>query len=161
MIHIPSHRGFTLIETLIATMLLVTALAGLAELFALSVRSARESGRSAAALRAAQAKLESLRALHFGYDALGATATDAGLDPSPLTSLTNNTDRYADWVDTSGRALATEHGAAMVRRWRIMSIAAGDPEAIAIDVCVYPVPAAGRAPHEADACLATIRVRQP
>jgi prepilin-type N-terminal cleavage/methylation domain-containing protein len=161
MTYIPSHRGFTLIETLIATTLLVTALAGLAELFALSIRSARESGRSAAALRAAQAKLESLRALAFGYDALGMSVTDARLAASPLTSLTTDTDRYVDWVDASGVVLPSHHGAALVRRWRITSIDADDPEAIAIDVCVYAMPAADRGPHQADACLATIRVRQP
>ena len=158
---IPSHRGFTLIETLIATTLLVTALAGLAELFALSVRSARESGQSAAALRAAQAKLESLRALRFGYDDFGASVTDARLAASPLASLSSDTDRYVDWVAPSGSVLPNADGAAFVRRWRIMPVALDEPEAIAIDVCVYTLPAAGRAPQQADACLATIRVRQP
>ena len=161
MARISSNGGFTLIETLIATTLLVTALAGLAELFALSVRSAHESGRSAAALRAAQAKLESLRALRFGYDELGARITDARLDPSPVTSLATDTDRYVDWVDGFGGVLPGVDGAELVRRWRIARIAADEPEAIAIDVCVFTVPAVGRGPLDADACLATIRVRQP
>ena len=158
---IPSHRGFTLIETLIATTLLVTALAGLAELFAMSIKSTRESGHSAAALRAAQAKIESLRSLRFGYDDLGATITDARLEPSPAMSLSSDAERYVDWSDASGAVLPDSSGAAFVRRWRIMRLAADEPEAIVIDVCVYIVPAEGRSPHEAEACLATVRVRQP
>ena len=38
-----SARGFTLVETLVATGVLVTAIAGLAQLFALSMRFTRDS----------------------------------------------------------------------------------------------------------------------
>ena len=48
-----------------------------------------------------------------------------------------------------------------VRRWRVTGIAADEPEAIAIDVCVYRLPGLNTQPAHADACLATIRVRQP
>ena len=154
-------RGFTLIETLIATTLLVTVLAGVAELVALSVRFARDSGQSGAALRAAQAKLESLCALRFGYDDLGASLTDPRLEPSSVTSLSSDTSGYVDWVDVSGAVQSIADGAEFVRRWRVVPIANDDPETIAIDVCVYTHPAGARAPHQADACLATVRVRQP
>lgn len=156
-----SPRGFTLIETLIATTLLVTVLAGLAELMATSMRLTRASGQSGAALRAAQAKLESLCALRFGYDDLGVSVTDSRLAPSSSTSLTIDTERYVDWLDASGAVRASADGAEFVRRWRITSIAADDPETIAVDVCVYAQPAEGRVPRQADACLATVRVRQP
>ena len=154
-------RGFTLVETLIATTLLVTVLAGLAELFAVSVRLTRQSGQSAAALRAAQSKLESLRALAFAYDDTGASVTDARLAPSPADSLLADAAGYVDWVDASGVIRAGADGAVFARRWRIATLTTDQPDAIGIDVCVYTIPAVGRGPGQAEACLATARVRQP
>ena len=156
-----STRGFTLVETLIATGLLVTAIAGLAQLFALSVRFTRDSGQFGVALAAAQDKLEALRALRFAYDEGGEIVTDARLTASPPASLSEDVPRYVDWLDASGAALNDATGADYVRRWRITAVAADEPEVIAIDVCVFKVSSANREPHDADACLATVRVRQP
>jgi type II secretory pathway pseudopilin PulG len=160
MTHRSSARGFTLVETLIATGVLVTAIAGLAQLFALSVRFTRDSGQFGAALVAAQDKLESLRSLNFTYDDNGNVITDPRLTPSPVTSLGENLPSYVDWLDSSG-AVVRERGAVFVRRWRISEISSDDPGAIAIDVCVFTTPAVNRYPIHADACLATVRVRQP
>lgn len=151
--------GFTLVETLIATAVLVTAIAGLAQLFALSLRFTRDSAQSGAALVAAQDKLESLRALRFGYDENGAALTDPRLQPSPPTSLSESVAAYADWLDDAG-TVVEETGASYARRWRITEVAV-DPAAIAIDVCVFRMPAINREPIHADACLVTARVRQP
>ena len=63
-----SARGFTLFETLVATGILVTALAGVAQLFVLGTHLTRGAGASGIALVAAQDKLESLRGLAFAYD---------------------------------------------------------------------------------------------
>lgn len=161
MTYTPCPRGFTLVETLIATGLLITAMAGLAQLFALSVRSTRDSGQFGVALAAAQDKLESLRALRFGYDEAGATVTDPRLRGTPVASLSGDVEGCVDWLDGSGAGLADAHGAAYVRRWRITTMASDEPEAIAIDVCVFDIRSADRDPHHADACLATLRVRQP
>jgi type II secretory pathway pseudopilin PulG len=160
MSHQSSARGFTLVETLVATGVLVTAVAGLAQLFALSVRFTRDSAQHGAALVAAQDKLESLRALRFTYDDSGATVTDPRLQPSPPTSLSENVDGFVDWLDEAGN-LAIESGASYARRWRITEIAADNPAAIAIDVCVFSMPVGDRDPVHADSCLATARVRQP
>lgn len=151
--------GFTLVETLIATGVLVTAIAGLAQLFALSLRFTRDSAQSGAALVAAQDKLETLRALRFGYDDSGAALTDPRLHPSPPGSLSENVAGYVDWLDDAGNVV-NEAGAAYARRWRITDIAA-DPARIAIDVCVFRMPALNRDATHADACLVTARVRQP
>ena len=151
-----SASGFTLVETLIATGVLVTAIAGLAQLFALSVRFTRDSAQFGAALVAAQDKLESLRALRFSYDDNGALLTDGRLQPSPPTSLSENVAGYVDWLDDAGNVVAAG-GASYVRRWRITPIATDDPAAIAIDVCVFGLPALNRE----QPCLATARVRQP
>jgi type II secretory pathway pseudopilin PulG len=160
MIHTPSKRGFTLLETLIATGLIVTAVAGLAQLFALSVRFTRDAGQFGVALVAAQDKLETLRSLTFGYDGSGEPITDPGLRPSGAATLAGDVERYVDWLDERGNVLGSPGGAAYVRRWRVSEVAVDDPEAIAIDVCVYRVPGVNSEPAHADACLATMRVRQ-
>lgn len=160
MTQLSSARGFTLVETLIATGMLVTAIAGLAQLFALSVRFTRDSSQYGAALVAAQDKLESLRSLRFTYDDNGNAVTDPRLAPSPSTSLSENSDAYADWLDDNARVVG-EDGAAYVRRWRITEILSDDPAAIALDVCVFDVSGINREPVHAAACLSTVRVRQP
>ena len=157
-----SVRGFTLLETLIATGLIVTAVAGLAQLFALSVRFTRDAGQFGVALVAAQDKLESLRSLAFGYDEGGGTLTDPALRVTPAHTLAGDVERYVDWLDERGSVVSSAAaGAAYVRRWRVSEIAIDEPEVIAIDVCVYRVPGVNAEPAHADACLATIRVRQP
>lgn len=155
------QRGFTLIETLIAAGLIVTAVAGLAQLFTLSVRFTRDAGQFGVALVAAQDKLEWLRSLAFGYDAAGVAVTDPVLDASPPGTLDADIDGHVDWLDDLGTARGIADGAAFVRRWRVSAIAADEPEAIAIDVCVFRLPGRNAQPAHADACLATIRVRQP
>lgn len=160
MTHRFASSGFTLVETLIATGVIVTAIAGLAQLFALSVRFTRDSAQFGLALVAAQDKLESLRSLRFTYDDNGAAVTDSGLRPSPARSLTENLGAYVDWLDETG-AVVAERDAALVRRWRVSEIASDEPAAVAIDVCVFEAVGANRDPDHAEACLSTVRVRQP
>jgi type II secretory pathway pseudopilin PulG len=151
-------RGFTLVETLVATSILVTALAGIAQLFVLGSHLTRRAGTSGIALIAAQDKLESLRGRAFTYDAAGAPATDSALEPSPSSSLAEDSDPYVDWLDQSGRP-SDPDDAVLTRRWRITSLGMTTPDAIAIEVCVFPFPS--RNARGADACLSTIRTRQP
>lgn len=153
-----SIRGFTLLETLVATGILITSLAGLAQLFVLSSQSARQAGVAGAALVAAQDKLEALRGRAFAYDSAGITVTDGALQPSPSDTLARDVAPYVDWLDASGVARSNAGSAVMVRRWRIARVDAETPEAITIEVCVSRVEVATR---WADACLSTIRTRQP
>jgi type II secretory pathway pseudopilin PulG len=155
-----SARGFTLLETLVATSILITSLAGVAQLFVLSSQFARRAGISGAALVAAQDKLEALRGRAFAYDSAGAAVTDAALLPSPPDTLAGNVAPYVDWLDPSGSARSNAESAVLVRRWRISRVDAVTPDAIAIEVCVYRVGADVGAGW-ADACLSTIRARQP
>ena len=155
-----STRGFTLFETLIATGILVTALAGVAQLFVLGDRLTRHAGASGMALVAAQDKLESLRGQAFTYDASGTTVTAAALQPSPSSALAEDVGPYVDWLDQDGQEVTNPDDALLVRRWRISSLGITTPDAIAIEVCVFRTPGAGE-PRSADACLATIRTRQP
>lgn len=158
-----SHDGFTLLETVVATGVLVTALAGIAQLFAASVRSTREAGVQSTALAAAQGKLETLRAFAFTFGPAGEPITHAALSSSPGLSLTEDTPGFADFLDHEGKAVAggEARGAAFTRRWRIVPIDQFVPEALAIEVCVYRWPADGLEPPAAEVCLATVRTRQP
>jgi type II secretory pathway pseudopilin PulG len=158
---ITSTRGFTLIETVVATGILVTALAGLAQLIVLSAHLTRQASQSGMALAAAQDKLESLRGQAFAFDAEGVPITSPGLQPSPVESLDHDRPPVVDWIDARGESLADVHGASYARRWRISTVAHAIPEAIAIEVCVFKAPATGVDARSADACLATIRTRQP
>lgn len=156
--------GFTLVETVVATGVLVTALAGLAQLFAVSARSAQDAGNQSAALTAAQGQIELLRSLVFSYGPAGEALTDAGLEPAGGGSIAEDTTGFVDYLDATGEPVDTgqaEHGAVWTRRWKMTPIDLFAPEALTIEVCVFPWPADGLAPLTARVCLATIRTRQP
>ncbi|MSO35976.1 MAG: hypothetical protein EXQ54_06055 [Acidobacteria bacterium] len=158
------NDGFTLIETVVATGVLVTALAGIAQLFALGVRSTRDTGSHGAALIAAQDQIEVLRSLPFGYGPVGGPVTDPGLASTAAQSLNDDTPGFVDFVNAAGAVVdinVAAHGAAFTRRWRVTPIDSFVPEAIAIEVCVFRRPADDLTPQTADACLATVRARQP
>jgi Tfp pilus assembly protein PilV len=159
-IHETSHDGFTLLETIIATGILVTAMAGIFQLVVFSVRSTREGGLHGAALTAAQDKLEHLRSLPFGYDPGGVPVTDDGLAPSSTQSLSEDSGGFVDFVDGEGRTSGSAAGV-FTRRWRITLVDQLAPEALTIEVCVFRSPADGLTPVSAEACLATVRARQP
>src|SRR6186997_2147895 len=114
-----SARGFTLIETLVATGILVTALAGVAQLFILGTHLTRQAGASGMALVAAQDKLESLRGQAFTYDADGVTVTAPALQPSPLDTLGEDIEPYVDWLDVDGTRQESADDAVWIRRWRV------------------------------------------
>ena len=155
-----SDRGFTLFETLVATSILVTALAGVAQLFILGTQLTRQAGRSGMALVAAQDKIESLRGQAFTYDTDGVAVTAPALQPSPPETLSADTEPYVDWLDMDGAQRDSADDAILIRRWRVSSLGATTPDAIAIEVCVFRVPGTAD-PRGADACLSTIRTRQP
>ena len=151
-----STRGFTLIETLVATGILVTALAGVAQLFVLGSHLTRQAGASGAALIAAQGRLERLLGQAFTYDPAGLAVTAPALEPSAESSLAEDLDPYVDWLDADGEPTDDAAAAVVSRRWRVTSLGATTPDAIAIEVCVFRFGASS-----ADVCLSTIRTRQP
>lgn len=157
--HSIDERGFTLFETLVATGILVTALAGIAQLFILSSQMTLRANAAGAALSAAQDKLEVLSGLAFDYDSAGNAVTDPRLQPSPEDSLDKDLAPYVDWIDPSGARSTTPDDAVFVRRWRVSPIA-GTPDSIAVEVCVFRMPA-GPTALSADVCLSTVRARQP
>jgi hypothetical protein len=141
--------GFSLVEALVAAGILVTILAGLAQLIAWNVNHASRSDRRSRARVAVQDKLERLRAMAWTVDLGGVTVSDPDLALSPSSALDASTN---GWVDEFQ---------GVVRRWAIESVDSGVPDAIAITVCAFPPPALHLSRRGADVCLSTVRVRQP
>lgn len=178
-----ADAGFSLIEVLIATILLATALVSLAELFAVATRSNVEARSVSYATLLAEQKIEELRALSWGFDASGLptsditsnTATDSptggtGLSPSPDTSLQENTDGYVDYVNQFGKklggGLTPPTGALYTRRWSVTPLPTNPNNTLIFQVLVTPIQdrgaadegAVGRLPKEAR--IVTVKSRK-
>jgi hypothetical protein len=86
---------------------------------------------------------------------------DPTLAPSPPGALDADAAGYADYLDRSGRPVDRSVEAPMFRRrWSITAVDGGEPDALAIEVCVSSVGGAGSA-ADAEVCLITVRTRQP
>lgn len=158
-----SDSGFTLIETVIATSLFVTLVAGLAELLVLSARFTSNSNRRGQAVIAAQAKIEDLRARRFGYNAAGDPITDPILAPSSPDTLHRDVAGYCEALASDAEVIPAgdQRGGSFSRRWAISRLDALNPDALAIEVCVFRKPANDAPLMAAEACVSTIRSRQP
>ena len=102
---IRSDTGVTLIEVLIATVILVVGLVGGAQLLALSIQMQQLAAETTDATRLASAKLEELMKLNFAADP-AIQITPVGLDP-----LTQNVPNYFD-VPVAG---------VYTRRWHVQA----------------------------------------
>src|SRR5687767_5969633 len=118
-----SSRGFSLVEVLISMGLLTAVSLGVAQLFALSTRANYIARGQTSTTAMAEQKMEQLRALTWGFDMTGtglpvsdtstnlaadpASATGAGLNPSPSDSLEQNTPGYVDFLDAHGTFVGT------------------------------------------------------
>jgi prepilin-type N-terminal cleavage/methylation domain-containing protein len=149
--------GFSLIEVMIAAVLLATSLTALAELFATSVRNNAVARYGTASAVLAAQKVEQLR-------------VPAALVPSGGNTLQVNTDGYMDYTDSSGAILGTDvttipDGTAYIRRWSIEPVQG--TTAVVIQVLVTrrrnrgaaDSGAVARAPEEAR--LVTVRRQGP
>jgi prepilin-type N-terminal cleavage/methylation domain-containing protein len=178
------ERGFTLLEVLIALLLVVVIASSVAALF-LGVMLATDNARhetSATAL--ASQKLEELRSLTWTFAgglAMSDTTTDLstspatsggqGLNNSPPGTLAASTPGYVDYLDARGRWVGTgpalPSAALYIRRWSIDALAA-DPDTLLIQVLVttarrdLAAAAAGgmRRRRHGDALIATLRTRR-
>lgn len=133
-----NERGFSLLETLVATTIMAVGLASLAQLFLISTRSNQSARLTTTASVLAQQKMEQLRGLTWGFDIIGLPLSDTtsnltvvpeqpqggpGLTPSPDGSLQNNTDGYCDFLDGRGQSLGggtiAPPNTVYVRRWSV------------------------------------------
>jgi len=150
-----SEAGFSIIEVLVATGLLATALVALAQLFAIATATNQAARNSTLTMILAEQKIEQLRALQYTFDRVGLpvqdTATDLavyppaatggkGLSPHTDNTLQANTNGYVDYVDHFGRTLGggtvIPDNTAFIRRWSIEPLPTNPNNVIILQVLV-------------------------
>ena len=151
-----NESGFSLAETIIATGIMAASIAGLGQLFAVSVLSNRTARNTTFASVLATQKMEQLRGLTYGFDTLGLPLTDTssnlavnplsptggkGLSPSPTGALRANTDGYVDYLDVYGKTVGTggttiPNGTTYIRRWTIEPLPTNPNNTIVLQVLV-------------------------
>jgi len=154
-----SSKGFSLAEVLVSMGLLTTVSLGVAQLFAVSTRANHIARGQTSTTAMAEQKMEQLRALTWGFDINGDglpvsdTTTDlsvdpssgagAGLNPSPTTSLDQNTAGYVDYLDEHGVYVGTgttpPDGSVFIRRWSIQPLPTNPNNTIVLQVLVTPI----------------------
>ena len=150
-----NDRGFSLVETLVATTIMTVALASLAQLFLISTKSNQSARLTTTASVLAQQKMEQLRGLTWGFDIIGLPISDTtsdltvvpeqpqggpGLTPSPEGSLRRNVDGYVDFLDGSGQSLgggsAAPPNTVYVRRWSVEPLPTNPNNTLILQVMV-------------------------
>jgi prepilin-type N-terminal cleavage/methylation domain-containing protein len=135
---VASQAGFSLVEVLVAAVILVTGLIAVAELFLISTNANRAARRVTSTAVLAQQKIEQLRGLTWGFDDFGLPISDfstnvtvtppnpaggVGLQASPGDTLATATPGYVDYLDAYGAWVGTgaspPAGALYERRWSI------------------------------------------
>lgn len=136
--HPRSAHGFSLVEVLVAASILAVALTSLAELFVLAARANAGARAATGVAVTAREKMEQLRALAWGVDALGLPVTDPGLRASPGSALSENVPGYCDFLDSRGRVLGAggspPAGTTLVRRWSVEPLPGLANETIVVQV---------------------------
>jgi prepilin-type N-terminal cleavage/methylation domain-containing protein len=150
-----SERGFSLIETMVATGIMATAVVALAQMFAISVQNNHNARTGGYATTLAEQKMEQLRGLTYGFDPVGLPLTDStsdttqptetptggtGLSPSPSGTLLANVNGYVDYIDQFGNILgggqAVLQKAVYIRRWSIDPLPTNPNNTLVIQVMV-------------------------
>jgi prepilin-type N-terminal cleavage/methylation domain-containing protein len=180
--------GFTLIEVLIALLVLSILALGVASMFGIAIGAVHGArNQTSTAVLAAQ-KMEQLRALTWGYDSEGQglpvsdTSTDLsatpsassgpGLNPSPAGTLDANTPRYVDYLDARGQWVGTgttpPPSAVFVRRWSVEPLPTNPNNTLILQVLVtttkrealITTPTIPRRRYAGDALISTVKTRK-
>ncbi|MGE5835098.1 MAG: type IV pilus modification PilV family protein [Acidobacteriota bacterium] len=180
------QAGFTLVELLVALSLLTIVAAGIAQLFAVTVRDARAARDQTMTMMLAMQKMEQLRGLTWRVDSAGGAVSDlttdlsrsppdasgSGLGASPAGTLDTNTAGFVDFLDSNGRWVGTGTGpppaATYLRRWSIEPLPSDPGNSLLLRVLVTTrirdagATAAGQARFRRadEALLVTIRTRK-
>jgi Tfp pilus assembly protein PilV len=105
-------RGFSLLEVLVATTIVIVGIAALAQLVAFAGHANLRGKQTTIAVALAQDKIEELL-----------PDSAFGQDSSPPDTLDSNVAGYCDFVDAAGRLLgagpAAPAGSAYLRRWSV------------------------------------------
>jgi prepilin-type N-terminal cleavage/methylation domain-containing protein len=182
-----TDRGFTLVEVLIAMVVLAIVSLGVAALFGTAVRATHAARNQTSTSILAEQKLEQLRSLTWGFDTSGQnlpvsdTTTNLatnppsdggpGLNPSPANSLDVNTQFYVDFLDARGQWVGTganpPGNTAFVRRWSVQPLPTNPNNTLVMQVLVTPIMrditlgAGGtRKRYPDDALVATVKTRK-
>ena len=150
-----AEAGFSIVEVLVATGILATALVALAQLFAIAQASNGAARSSTLTMILAEQKLEQLRALQYTFDRVGLpvqdTTTDLavyppaatggkGLSPHTDNTLQANTNGYVDYLDHYGRTLGggtvIPENTAFIRRWSVEPLPTNPNNVVILQVLV-------------------------
>jgi hypothetical protein len=151
------ENGSTLIEVLIAMVIMVTGVLSMSQLFLISTMNNTSSRNDTYATVLAEQKLEQLRALAYGFDMAGLPVSDVdsdtsvsptapgggtGLQPSPPTALQDNVPGFVDHLNAQGAIVGNGANApptAMyTRRWSVEPLPTNPNNTIVIQVLVTP-----------------------
>lgn len=183
--HRSSEHGFTLLEVLVALVLVAITAAGVAGLFSVAIRDVRAARDQTTTVMMAVTRMEELRALTWSFDgSTGAPLSDfttdlsrsppdssgTGLSSAPGT-LERNTAGYVDYLDAMGRWVGNGSspppGTTYVRRWHIEPLPA-NPDSLVLRVLVTtvmrdssPAPAGqARARRPGETLIVSVRTRK-
>ena len=151
--------GFTVLEVLIAMLLLAIMALGVAQLFGVAIQATSSARHQTTTTTLAAQKMEQLRALTWGFDTSGtglpvsdtttdlsvepAGSTGNGLNPSPPGSLNANTVGYVDYLDARGQNVgsggAPPPAALFIRRWSITPLPTNPNNTLILQVLVTTV----------------------
>ncbi|MEO6212113.1 MAG: type II secretion system protein [Vicinamibacterales bacterium] len=150
-------RGFTLIEVLIAIVILGAAALGTGSFLATTTRAMGSARVQTTTASLAVTRLEQLRALDWTFDAVGAPLSDVstdlspnipsqsgtGLARSPADALERNTPGFVDFLDDRGdwvgSGSSVPPSAMFVRRWSVDLPADGTADTLILQVVVRRV----------------------
>jgi prepilin-type N-terminal cleavage/methylation domain-containing protein len=153
-----SPDGFTLVEVIVAMVVVCTAAAGLAQLGVIATAQSGAVQRDAFALALAQSKIEELRALAWAFDPAGVRVSDPLLAASPPETLTVDTGGFVDFLDRFGHP-SPPAAAAYHRRWAIAAFDPGDLDTVRLQSCVLTKVEASNGALPG-LCVATVRTRR-
>ena len=160
---IANEDGFTLLDALVATAILVTVTTGVAGLLTWSTRAVAAAGTQTTAVWLAQQKLEQLAALEWSVNEAGLARSDDSTSVAG-SAADVNTPEYTDFVaaDGSWRGDARPRaGAAFVRRWSVVPLGSDPLNTLVITVSVRPLSEVSRGSRlvSSGATLQTMRTR--
>jgi type II secretory pathway pseudopilin PulG len=149
------EAGFSIVEVLVATGLLASALVALAQLFAIATTTNASARSSTITMILAEQKIEQLRALQYTFDRVGLPVQDTetdlavypplatggkGLSPHTDNTLQVNTDGYVDYLDHYGRTLGggtvIPGNTAFIRRWSVEPLPTNPNNVVILQVLV-------------------------
>jgi type II secretory pathway pseudopilin PulG len=142
------ERGATLIETIIAILILTIGVTGVMGLLAFSITQNWNQGdRATRTTEYAEDKMEQLLALNFtdgtsntavyptqASGGAGLGGTMAGNSTVGGVALGSPVSQYVDYIDSSGNLATSSTGALFIRQWSISTNAAANLKTITVSV---------------------------